>query len=187
MIMTGILNIENIILRLNEAELAFNNYCSSLTEEQFFYKPENKWSPAQQVKHLIIAADNTKLAFTLPKFVVRLYAGKPNRPSRSYDELVARYNLKLEKGGKASSRFIPKPILPSYGKEKMLGQFKRSMDKLAHAIQIRWKETELDQYIAPHPLLGKITLRELGYFTIHHTYHHLESIKKMTNIIAPAR
>ena len=56
------------------------------------------------------------------------------------------------------------------------------MDKLAHAIKLKWKDPQLDQYIAPHPLLGKITLRELGYFTIYHTYHHLETIQKMTAV-----
>ncbi|HMK26581.1 MAG TPA: DinB family protein [Chitinophagaceae bacterium] len=179
--MTGNLTIHEIGQQIHTAATDFLHYCSSLTEEQFFFQPADKWSPAQQVRHLIIAADNTRLAFALPKFIVRWYAGKPNRPSRSYDELVAKYKLKLEQGGKASGRFIPKPIPASYGKQKMLDQFKNSMDKLVHAIQSKWKETQLDQYIAPHPLLGKITLRELGYFTVHHTYHHLESIEKMTS------
>jgi len=178
--MKGIFTIPEIQQQLQSAGNEFNRYCTTLTDEQFFYQPADKWSPAQQVKHLIIAADNTKLAFALPKFIVRWYAGKPNRASRSYDELVAKYNLKLQQGGKASGRFIPKPISASYGKQKMLDQFKRSMDKLIHAISSKWQEPQLDQYIAPHPLLGKITLRELGYFTIHHTYHHLESIQKMT-------
>jgi DinB superfamily len=179
--MTGHLTIGQTEEQLHSAKTAFSNYCSSLNDEKFFYQPEGKWSPAQQVKHLIIAADNTKLAFALPKFIVRWYAGKPNRPSRSYDELVAKYKLKLEQGGKASGRFIPKPISTSYGKQKMLDQFKNSMDKLAQTIKSKWKEQQLDQYIAPHPLLGKITLRELGYFTIYHTYHHLDSIQKMTS------
>ena len=178
--MTGILTIHEIQQQLLSAESEFNRYCTTLTDEQFFYQPVGKWSPAQQVKHLIIAADNTKLAFALPKFIVRWYAGKPNRPSRSYDELVAKYKLKLLEGGRASGRFVPKPISAGYGKQRMLDRFKRSMDQLAHAIKSKWKELQLDQYIAPHPLLGKITLRELGYFTIHHTYHHLESIQKMT-------
>lgn len=178
--MNGNLTINEIQQQLQSVENEFNRYCTTLTDEQFFYHPEGKWSPAQQVKHLIIAAGNTKLAFALPKFIVHWYAGKPNRPSRSYDELVAKYKLKLMQGGKASGRFIPKPISASYGKQKMLDQFKRSMDKLMHAIKSKWNETQLDHYIAPHPLLGKITLRELGYFTIHHTYHHLESIQKMT-------
>ncbi len=178
--MTGYFTIPEITQQLHSAEEKFSTFCSSLTDEQFFHQPEGKWSPAQQVKHLIISADRTRLVYVLPKFVVRWYAGKPNRPSRSYDELVGKYKMKLEQGGKASGRFVPKPIAASYGKEKMLGQFIKSMDKLAHVIQSNWKEPLLEQYLAPHPLLGKITLRELGYFTIHHTYHHLESIQKMT-------
>jgi len=177
------MTIEEILQQLHIVENEFSSYSTSLTDEQFFHQPEGKWSPAQQVKHLIIAADNTNLAFTLPKFIVRWYAGKPNRPSSSYDELVAKYELKLMMGGKASGRFIPKTISAGYGKQKMLDRFNRSMNKLIHTINSKWDETKLDQYIAPHPLLGKITLRELCYFTIHHTYHHLESIKKITSNI----
>jgi hypothetical protein len=124
--------------------------------------------------------------FVLPKFILRWYAGKPNRPSRSYDELVNKYKLKLEQGGKASGPYIPKQILPEYGKEKLLNQFSIIMNKLATSVKKNWSDEQLDQYIAPHPLLGKITLRELCYFTIHHTYHHLSSIEAMIKDSAPA-
>ena len=174
------LTLADIDQRLSAATTGFHQYCSSLSDEKFFYQPEGKWSPAQQVKHLITSANMTRLAFSLPKFIVRWYAGKPNRPSRSYEELVAKYKLKLQQGGKASGRFIPKPIPASYGKDKMLEKFKNAMDKLLGTVSKKWREPQPDQYIAPHPLLGKITLRELCYFTIHHTYHHLESIQKMT-------
>ena len=46
------------------------------------------------------------------------------------------------------------------------------MNSLCSAIEKNWKDTQLDQYIVPHPLLGKITLREMGYFTIYHVQHH---------------
>lgn len=180
--MTGNLTVKEIVQQLVIAQTAFHNYCSSLSDERFFHQPDQKWSPAQQVKHLVTSARMTRLAFSLPKFIVRWYAGKPNRNSRSYEELVAKYKLKLEQGGKASGRFIPKPIAASYGKEKMLTKFMQSMDKLSNTISKNWKEPQPDHYIAPHPLLGKITLRELGYFTIHHTYHHLETIQKMTTL-----
>ena len=52
--------------------------------------------------------------------MVRFYTGKPNRPSRSYDELVAKYKLKLEQGGRASGRFVAKPVSSNKGKEKIL-------------------------------------------------------------------
>lgn len=52
------------------------------------------------------------------------------------------------------------------------------MKKLITAINKNWSDPQLDQYLAPHPLLGKLTLRELGYFTIYHTEHHLNIIKE---------
>ncbi|MEO5564731.1 MAG: DinB family protein [Chitinophagaceae bacterium] len=157
------------------------SYCESLDDSSFFYQPGEKWSAAQQVKHLTTAANISKLAFLLPKFVVSLAGGKPNRPSRTYDELVAKYKLKLEQGGKASKRYTPKTINASYGKQKLLNAFNRSMLPIAKAIRKNWSEQQLDKYIVPHPLLGKITIRELGYFTIHHIQHHLDSIKKCLN------
>ena len=177
--MTGSLSIQELKDGLSSAASHLIHYCSALSPEQFFHQPEGKWSAAQQLKHMVKSTDMARLAFTLPKFMVRILGGKPNRHSRSYEELVAKYNLKLEKGGKASGRYVPTPIPESYGKEKLLQQFSHSMQKFATALQKNWTESKLDYYLAPHPLLGKITLRELCYFTIHHTYHHLNTIQKM--------
>jgi hypothetical protein len=60
-----------------------------------------------------------------------------------------------------------------------LNAFYTSMKKMGNALHKKWKEEEPDKYIVGHPLLGKITVRELGYFNIYHTLHHLDSIKKM--------
>jgi DinB superfamily len=182
--MMGNLSIKEIEEKLNSASAEFNNYCSGLTEEQFFYQPPGKWSAAQQVQHLITAANISRLAFTLPKFIVRLFTGKPNRNSRTYDELVAKYKLKLEQGGRASGRFIPNPVPASYGKEKLLRHFTKAMDRFVKSVLKNDKASLPDKYLAPHPLLGKITLRELGYFTIYHTHHHLNSIKAIIEIKA---
>jgi hypothetical protein len=35
----------------------------------------------------------------------------------------------------------------------------------------------LDSYRLPHPILGKISLRELAIFTSFHTVHHIELLK----------
>lgn len=177
--MKGNLSIAEISNEFDKATSAFTGYCSSLPQEHFFYQPGEKWSAAQQVKHLISATKTASLALRLPKFMVRMVGGKPNRPSRTYDELVAKYELKLQQGGKASSRYVPKPIPAAYGREKLLKEFSTAMQQLSAALTRKWKEPQPDQYIAPHPLLGKITLRELCYFTIYHTYHHLASIQKM--------
>ncbi len=109
--------------------------------------------------------------------MIKWVVGKPNRQSRTYQELVDKYKAKLQQGGKASGPFIPKTMLADYGKEKILNEFADSVNRLANCIEKKWTDPQLDKFIAPHPLLGKITLRELGYFTIHHIRHHLQIIK----------
>lgn len=163
---------------MHAAKEEFTGFCTGIDNDSFFRQPIEKWSVAQNIRHLIISANTTKLAFSLPKFLVRLYAGKPNRLSRNYDELVNKYKTKLQQGGKARGRYIPAIISAKAGKENMLHSFTRSMNKLINSIDKNWTDPQLDQYIAPHPLLGKITLRELCYFTIYHTGHHLNSIKE---------
>lgn len=169
---------EEIIGQLSNSSKEFTSFCSGINDQLFFYQPPAKWSVAQNVTHLVTAANSTRLAFLLPKFVVRLYTGKPNRPSRTYDELVTKYKLKLAQGGRASGRFVPKPVLPTAGKEKTLELFSVAMQRLSSSIFKKWNDPQLDRYIAPHPLLGKITLRELCYFTIYHVQHHLNIIKE---------
>jgi uncharacterized damage-inducible protein DinB len=180
--MQGILSKAEIITQLQQAAQELTGYCSAIDSEKFFSPRGEKWSVAENVLHLTASADITRLAYQLPKFIVRLYAGKPNRASRAYDELLSRYKLKLEQGGKASGRYIPKKIKPSNTREKMLVTYTRVMDRLTARIDHNWKDEHLDKYLAPHPLLGKITLRELGYFTIFHTYHHLATIKKESSL-----
>lgn len=179
--MPGSLNKEEIVQQLETVSKELTGFCFTINKELFFQQPADKWSIAQNVKHLIIATDSARLAFSLPKFVVRLYAGKPNRPSCTYDELVAKYTLKLKQGGRASGRYIPKLISPEENQEKILHGFLKAMNQLAGCIQKKWADPQLDGYIAPHPLLGKITLRELCYFTIYHTGHHLNIIKERVN------
>ena len=101
---------------------------------------------------------------------------KANRPSRTYDELVMKYKTKLTAGGKASRPFIPSVV----GFEKKAGLIKKyaaQKQKLIAKIE-KQSEADLDKYILPHPLLGKVTLREMLYFTIHHNEHHLHILNR---------
>ncbi len=163
------------------AEIAFNRLsqtCDAMNETSFFERPGGKWSVAENMQHLILSTNTTTLAYRLPLFLVRWVGGKPNRPSRGYEELLTRYMKKLEDGAKASARYVPKPIAVKYGKEKLLGNWHKATKKFITALDNNRTEKDLDHYLAKHPLLGRITLRELCYFTIFHTLHHLDSINK---------
>jgi DinB superfamily len=164
---------------LTAAEKIFSactHYCSRINEADFFFTPAAKWSVAENLQHLIISTSTSTLAYTLPKFLVRWIGGKPNRSSRTYDELVAKYKKKLSEGGAASGRFVPKPITIKYGKEKLIQNWLKASRKHIAAIQNNRSEPDLDNYLVKHPLLGRITLRELCYFNIYHTEHHLNII-----------
>jgi len=171
------MNLPEIIAASEKIFREFTDYSRNVTNEKFFFQPADKWSIAQNVDHLTISMKQTRLAYALPKFIVRLYVGKPNRPSRSFDELVMKYKNKLTAGGKASGVFVPK-IITGISKEELIGKWERSLQAYFNSLKKNWKDEQLDNYLAPHPLLGKITLRELCYFTIYHTEHHLDIIKQ---------
>lgn len=166
-----------IIEHLNRVKNECSDYCNNLSEALFFYQPEEKWSIAQNITHLITSANMTRLAYRLPKFIVRIYSGTPNRASRTYDEVIDKYKLKLQQGGKASGQFIAKPVAASLGKHQLMDSYNKSMEILITTINEKWKEDQLNKFLAPHPLLGKLTLRELCFFTIYHSEHHLNIIK----------
>jgi hypothetical protein len=163
---------------------SFTSYCNTIDENTFFDKPTTKWSVAENVQHLIVSTNTSTLAYSLPKFLVRWVGGKPNRQSKTYEELVTKYKNKLAEGGAASGRFIPKPITINFGKEKLMYNWSKVTTRHIAAIQKNRTEDDLDNYLVKHPLLGRITLRELCYFTIYHTQHHLNIISSRTTAVA---
>ena len=164
-----------IISALNEKVDAFNDYVLPLNKEQFESTPNGKWSAGQNLDHLIRAIKPLQLAYRLPKLALLILFGKTNRPSRTYDELVTKYKTKLAAGGKASGPFIP-PVIGFEKKDELIRKYATHKQKLITKIE-KQSERDLDSYILPHPLLGKVTLREMLYFTIHHNEHHLELLK----------
>src|SRR4051812_23412317 len=98
----------------------FTKTCTDVDDAGFFNRHGEKWSVAENMQHLIISTNTSSFAWYLPKFLVRLIGGTPNRNSRTYDELKNKYYIKLSEGGRASGRFVPKPIEIKYGKQKLL-------------------------------------------------------------------
>ena len=77
----------------------------------------------------------------------------------------------------ATGQFRPKSFVAA-DKKRLLDQYTAYSEKLERLIN-RLSENELDKYILPHPLLGKLTLREMMFFTIYHTQHHSTSLKEL--------
>jgi hypothetical protein len=170
------MNKPQIIQLLQQKYNAFIAYIQTLTVEEFLYAPTGKWTAAQQLDHIHKSVKPLTQAMGYPKFVPRLLFGKANRPSKTYEELINRYNEKLLLGGRASGRFVPPAIFASQ-KDELIKLIVASVNKLCKRIE-KFSETELDNLILPHPLLGKITIREMLYFTAYHVQHHENIIKR---------
>lgn len=166
---------EEIALALNEKVDTFINYVMVMNKDAFESAPEGKWNAGQNLDHLIRSIKPLQLAYSLPKFFLKLRFGLSNRPTRSFNELVTKYKTRLAAGGRASGPFIPTPVLFEK-KETLINEYVKQKNKLIKKIK-RQNEKDLDKFILPHPLLGKLTLREMLFFTIHHNEHHLELLK----------
>ncbi len=165
-----------IITLIKQDHNSFTSYINGLTNEEFLFSNQQKWTAGQQLDHIYLAVKPLTLTLSLPKFIPRFIFGKANRPGKNYEDLVKKYLSKLENGGRATGRFIPKAIA-FYQKETIIKALNKSTNILCSKIE-KFTEEELDALILPHPLLGKLTIREMLYFTIYHVGHHHEITKR---------
>lgn len=169
---------EGILHQLNIAVDAFEQTGRTLKNEEFFAKSEDQWSAAEQMQHLILSVIPLHKAFGKPRLILRVLYGKPDRnTSSTYTELVKKYQGKLERGAKASPAFRPKPLSADTDKEALIDNFTKIYTHFIAKIA-SINEYDLDNYQLPHPILGKLTLREMLYFTAYHVEHHHKIVKE---------
>ena len=165
-----------IVDLLNTHTTSLVSFVNQQSPEKFIESLNGKWTVGQNLDHLIRSLSPVNQALLLPSFVLRMMFGKPNRSGRNYQELVDRYHQKLSAGGRASGRFIPPAVLWEQ-KESKVTDFNLQKDKMIKRLG-SWNEEQLDQYLLPHPLLGKITIREMLFFSAYHIQHHLHLLSE---------
>ncbi len=157
----------------------FNELVINLNETEFENNPQNKWSAGQDLVHLIKVLQIVNIAFKIPAPILLVLFGKNKRESRSFDELQTLYKKSLEGGAKSPNLYIPKPVL--FKNKTELLQKNESLNEAFIQKINKHSDDVLDNYRLPHPILGKVSLRELALFTSFHTLHHLELLKKKLN------
>lgn len=150
-------------------------YWSGFSTEAFFAPLGRGWSPADQVRHLNKSILAVVLGMRLSRWVLRLLFGRPDAPSRSFEVMRECYQAVLRAGGQAG-RYAPAPLDPSQATEATRQQLMRRHEGILAVLLRtvhRWPEADLDRYRLPHPLLGKLTVREMLFFTLYHNLHHV--------------
>ena len=165
---------QEILQQLTEGFSMVENTLHKADDAIFYQRKDNKWSIAENCKHLSLSVKPLNMAFSLPNFAL-LFFGKLNRPAKNYDEIVEWYHQKLAEGATATSQFIPENISVENAKQTLIQELKKTNEVFLKKVN-DFEENDLDKYLIPHPVLGKLTIREMLYFTICHTLHHLKAI-----------
>lgn len=163
------------LARLHHESTAF---WQSFSTEAFFTPLCEAWSPADNVRHLTKSIRPVAKALRLPKLMPLLLFGPARKPSRPFAEIRTTYQQALARGGQAG-RFAPSPLSTLLNPEAKRAEIMAHRDQ-AHAELLGalegWSERALDRARLPHPLLGKLTVREILFFTLYHNLHHLVGV-----------
>jgi hypothetical protein len=169
---------DEILAQLDELHRAGSAFWEAFPPEAFFAPVGGGWSPAGNVRHLNKAIAPLARGLKLPRLLLRILFGKARQPSRSYSGLRDAYQATLKRG-RGAGNFAPEPADPTQDtperRAKLMATREDLSNKLSAAIR-RWDDADLDRYQAPHPLLGKLTVREMLFFTVYHNYHHPHSV-----------
>lgn len=173
--------IEALVQALEDTHLGIKEYFASLAADDFFRSQSGKWSPAQNLVHLIKSLKAVSVGLKMPKIVLRLKFGRTARVSRLYPQIRQTYLGRLAEGAESPQQFRPDdrnpPSDPEDSREQILNKWDAVNDALVEAFK-RWKERDVDRYVLPHPILGSLTIREMIMFTIYHNVHHLTNVQK---------
>lgn len=173
--MTEINTKSELLVALRDSNQRADDWFRSIPAKDFFNRHGEVWSASDNVDHLIKAVRPVAKALKLPKFTLQAMFGKPDKSSMAYEELCQIYRHAIANGAQASGRYLPHQDSPADDAEEkklaLLEQWSRANAELLSVVE-KWEEHELDQYLLPHPIIGKLTIREMIFFTIYHSLRH---------------
>lgn len=167
--------IERALMALQDESSA---YLAAMPAPAFFAPQGDRWSPSEHTRHLTKSIGAVARGLGMPWIVLRFSFGAHAGASRDLATMIATYETALENPLPVNP-FAPEPrAAPAdleAGRTAILARFRGANAELRRAMR-RWDERALDRLRLPHPLLGKLTLREMLLFTLLHNAHHLRLV-----------
>lgn len=153
------------------------NWLSNQEADKWTLGPEDKWTTGQQALHLLQSIKPLNDALSLPKFVLRYKFGKANREVRDYDAVINRYQERLKDAQGRTFRGSQNMKVPSLSeKQYILNRLQVENKKLQYKTK-KLSDKHLDTLILPHPLMGKMPVREIIMWSAYHVEHHMNTLK----------
>jgi hypothetical protein len=172
------MNKEEIVQMLENKHQELFNLLSTDLENSWESGPENKWTVGQHVLHLLDSAKMLNKALSYPKFIIKYKFGVANRATRDYQTVAKRYQDRLKENQERARDFNKDLRVPTIQeKENSILELKKQLSKLQKTT-LRWKDKRLDTLLLPHPLMGRMIVREVIMWTGYHTEHHVNILKE---------
>lgn len=163
---------------LEEKHQNLFDWLAKQPQENWEKAPNDRWTTAQHILHLVNSLQLLNNALSYPKFILKYKFGICNREGRNYDTVAKKYQEKLAANRERARTFNQKIKNPTLAeKERLLTKFQIQQKKLQYKTK-KISDKNLDMLVIPHPLMGKMTIREIIMWTAYHTEHHLETLKK---------
>lgn len=168
----------------NIADLLEENYRGLLLwleeqdDDQWSCGPDNKWTTGQHALHLLQRIKPLNDALSMPRFLLRYAYGVTNRPLHDYDKIVECYHERLKENKEHSSNDPQKLKAPKRNdKRYLLTRLQVESKKLQYKTR-RISDKNLDTLVLPHPLMGKMPIREILILNAYHVAHHTQILQE---------
>lgn len=169
----------DIVDLLESKHLDLFSWLNAQPKDNWEKGPTDKWTTSQHILHLVNSLQLLNKALGYPKFILKYKFGVSNRASRDYDTVAKKYQTKLTKNQDKAKKFNSKLKKPSLKeRDQLLIKLQIQQKKLQYKAK-KISNKNLDTLVIPHPLMGKMTIREIIMWTAYHTEHHLTTLKKL--------
>lgn len=163
---------------LEEKYHALLTFLEAQDPEKWTKGPQGKWTTGQQALHLLQSIKPLNDVLSMPRFFFKYAFGKNTRPLNDYETIVRNYQQALKENTdftfKASKNMrVPKLKDKTY----ILNRLQVESKKLQYKIR-RISDKNLDTLVLPHPLMGKMPIREILMWTAHHAEHHTKQLRE---------
>lgn len=154
------------------------NWLEEQDDEKWTQGPEDKWTTGQQALHLLQSIKPLNDILSMPRFFFKYIFGTTNRDLSDYETIVNRYLERLEEFKVNPAKPSKKLKVPKIqDKRYLLTRLQVESKKLQYKTR-RISDKNLDTLVLPHPIMGKMPIREILMWTAYHVEHHTKQLQE---------
>ena len=154
------------------------NWLEQQEDSKWICGPESKWTTGQQALHLLKSIKPLNDVLSMPRFMFKYTLGTTTADIREYETIVRSYLIRLEEFKNYPPQGRKNLKVPTLqDKQYIMTRLQVESKKLQYKIR-RISDKNLDTLVLPHPVMGKMPIREILMWTAYHVEHHTKQLQE---------